>query len=55
MKLKDAWIEPYHHLEAYADAHGIPKDRFEQTFQTCILLGMSEAKIQERLDKLIQH
>ena len=54
MKLKEAWIEPYHHLEAYAEEHHIPKDRFEQTFQTCILLGMSEEKIQARLDKLIQ-
>ena len=54
MKLKEAWIEPYHPLEAYAEEHHIPKDRFEQTFQTCILLGMSEEKIQARLDKLIQ-
>ncbi len=54
MKMKPAWVAPYEHLQAYAKEHAIPEDRFEQTFQTCILLGMSEEQIRTRLDKLIK-
>lgn len=53
MKIKDAWKETYAHLEAFAEEQKIPEDRFEQTVQTCLLLGMKEDKIKEKLSAYI--
>ena len=53
MKIKEAWRETYEHLEAYAKENDIPESRFEQTVQTCLLLGMNEDAIKEKLKKYI--
>lgn len=53
MKIKEAWRETYEHLEAYAKENGIPESRFEQTVQTCLLLGMKEDAIKEKLNKYL--
>ena len=53
MKIKEAWRETYEHLEAYAKENDIPESRFEQTVQTCLLLGMKEDAIKENLKKYI--
>ncbi|MGN0939452.1 MAG: hypothetical protein ACI4OD_08390 [Selenomonas sp.] len=53
MKIKEAWRETYEHLEAYAKENDIPESRFEQTVQTCLLLGMKEDAIKEKLKKYI--
>ena len=53
MKIKEAWRETYEHLEAYAKENHIPETRFEQTVQTCLLLGMKEESIKEKLNQYI--
>ena len=51
MKIKPQWQETFDHLKAYAEERNISEGHFEQTFQTCILLGMKEDQIKKRLEK----